>query len=318
MLPRQCWKSDCRKMVQYKVMMFTGSVFSCEEHSNHGAMRIYLYFLMKFLLRQWLSLKDLWGWAREIAVILWCNLKQFVSSEDRWYRKKAKEQGGNKSSAPSLIKQKALSAKDWLFDIPTVGAIIAGVILFNILWLFHLSSEIAYSEARMKVMDARLQSIQRTLDKQEFDKQTESLEKAKAEREKTSVSRGIVRGNTQTFIITAFSTDPRECSRSVYDPNYARTASGYVLSQKDAYKYVAVDNRLIKFGTRMIIHAPGGDIHAIAADTGGAIQGNRIDLFVGYVSREEDELRRKTGQEPKAVLDAMKWGRRTLKVTVID
>jgi 3D (Asp-Asp-Asp) domain-containing protein len=59
---------------------------------------------------------------------------------------------------------------------------------------------------------------------------------------------------------------------------------------------VAVDPNVIPMGTRLYVEGYGD---AIAADQGGAIRGNRIDLF--FDSRSE----------------AMKWGMKTVKVTIL-
>ncbi|PKM78497.1 MAG: hypothetical protein CVU90_01805 [Firmicutes bacterium HGW-Firmicutes-15] len=59
---------------------------------------------------------------------------------------------------------------------------------------------------------------------------------------------------------------------------------------------VAVDPKVIPMGTRLYVEGYGD---AIAADQGGAIKGNRIDLY--FDSRQE----------------AMNWGMRTVKVTIL-
>ena len=51
---------------------------------------------------------------------------------------------------------------------------------------------------------------------------------------------------------------------------------------KAVYGCVAVDPRVIPLGTKLYIETPDGSFvygHSIAADTGGAIKGNRVDLF---------------------------------------
>jgi len=56
------------------------------------------------------------------------------------------------------------------------------------------------------------------------------------------------------------------------------TASG----MRAVYGCVAVDPRVIPLGTKLYIETPDGSFvygHSIAADTGGAIKGNRVDLF---------------------------------------
>lgn len=60
---------------------------------------------------------------------------------------------------------------------------------------------------------------------------------------------------------------------------------------------IAVDPRVIPLGTRVYVDGYGV---AIAADTGGAIKGNRIDVC--YPTRRE----------------AFAWGRRTVRITLLD
>jgi 3D (Asp-Asp-Asp) domain-containing protein len=60
---------------------------------------------------------------------------------------------------------------------------------------------------------------------------------------------------------------------------------------------VAVDPRVIPLGTRLYVPGYG---EARAEDTGGAIQGYRIDLF--FPTREE----------------ALAWGRRTVEVEILE
>ncbi len=59
--------------------------------------------------------------------------------------------------------------------------------------------------------------------------------------------------------------------RSPGDPNYGRTATGAYAT----HGVVAVDPRVIPLGTRMYIPGYG---YAVAADTGGGVHGNHIDL----------------------------------------
>jgi 3D (Asp-Asp-Asp) domain-containing protein len=90
-----------------------------------------------------------------------------------------------------------------------------------------------------------------------------------------------------TMSATGYSSDPSENGGS------SRTATGL----KIGHGVVAVDPNYIPLGTRLYIEGYG---YAVAADTGGAIKGNRIDL--GHNSRGE----------------ANRVGRRKVKVHILD
>lgn len=69
------------------------------------------------------------------------------------------------------------------------------------------------------------------------------------------------------------------------------------------YGVVAVDPRVIPLGSRLYIESANGNWvygTAVAADTGGAVKGNRIDLYVGSYS------------------EAINFGRRSAKVYILE
>ena len=90
----------------------------------------------------------------------------------------------------------------------------------------------------------------------------------------------------RTMIATAYTAD----SASAYPSGY--TATG-ILAREGV---VAVDPHVIPLGTRLFV--PGYGI-AVAADTGGAIVGKRIDLCMDRYG------------------DAVQFGRRTVQVYVL-
>lgn len=75
------------------------------------------------------------------------------------------------------------------------------------------------------------------------------------------------------------------------------TANGTNLRANPNLKVIAVDPSVIPLGSRVWVEGYG---EAIAADTGGAIKGNKIDVFI-------------PSQE-----GAMNWGRRTVTVKILD
>lgn len=87
--------------------------------------------------------------------------------------------------------------------------------------------------------------------------------------------------------------DASSCGKAAGSAGYARTATG-AIAQKGV---VAVDPSVIPLGTRLYIDGYG---YAIAADTGGAIKGNKIDLC--FNTRSE----------------ALSFGRRNVTVYVLN
>ncbi len=102
-----------------------------------------------------------------------------------------------------------------------------------------------------------------------------------------NVSRGERRGPAGRVLVM---------SATAYAPNYgcgSKCANG-MRAQRGV---VAVDPRVIPLGTRVYVEGYG---EAIAADTGGAIKGNRIDLCYNTPG------------------ECFQFGRRTVKVTILD
>jgi 3D (Asp-Asp-Asp) domain-containing protein len=102
------------------------------------------------------------------------------------------------------------------------------------------------------------------------------------------------RVHTIQMEVTAYCACPKCCG-----PNaQGITASGKLINYNDG-KFVAADTSVLPFGTKLII--PGyGDGPVEVIDRGGAIKGNKLDVF--YTSHEE----------------ALRWGRQKITVTVVD
>ncbi|WP_430786013.1 LysM peptidoglycan-binding domain-containing protein [Virgibacillus flavescens] len=75
------------------------------------------------------------------------------------------------------------------------------------------------------------------------------------------------------------------------------TATGVNLKANPNAKVIAVDPNVIPLGTKVYVEGYG---YAVAADTGGAIKGNKIDLHVPTKNQ------------------AYSWGRRTVKITIVN
>ena len=98
---------------------------------------------------------------------------------------------------------------------------------------------------------------------------------------------------------TAYDLSYQSCGKNPGDRGYGITASG----ARAKYGTVAVDPRVIPLGTRMYIESADGSFvygYCVAADTGGAINGNRVDLF--FPSYNE----------------CMQFGKRSVKVYILD
>lgn len=100
----------------------------------------------------------------------------------------------------------------------------------------------------------------------------------------TSVSRGNLRLDFR---------EARYMQASAYTYTGNRTATG----KHPEVGMVAVDPSVIPLGTKMYIEGYG---YAVAADTGGAIRGNTLDIFME--TREQ----------------CLSWGRRTVKVYILN
>ncbi len=98
---------------------------------------------------------------------------------------------------------------------------------------------------------------------------------------------------------TAYDLSFQSCGKWPGDPAYGITASG----TRAKYGTVAVDPRVIPLGTRMYIESADGSFvygYCVAEDTGGAIKGNKVDLFFNSYS------------------ECMQFGRRNVNVYILD
>lgn len=81
----------------------------------------------------------------------------------------------------------------------------------------------------------------------------------------------------QDFVATAYTSAEDECGKPFNHPAYGVTASGEMV--RDGF--IAVDTRVIPMHSVVLVQGAGRfDGIYIAKDTGGAIEGNRIDIYV--------------------------------------
>lgn len=93
---------------------------------------------------------------------------------------------------------------------------------------------------------------------------------------------------TLTVSATAYTANCKRCS--------GITALGLNLKKNPKLKVISVDPKVIKLGTKVYVEGYG---YAIAGDTGGAIKGKKIDIFVPSHKK------------------AIQWGRKTVKVKIL-
>ena len=149
----------------------------------------------------------------------------------------------------------------------------------------------AYIEAKKTTKESPKDRDKRLAKERKIQAQklAEKRKKEKEERAKELAQSAPQNVSGRTIIMrsTAYTSDPAE------NGGYSTTAMGTAIR----YGVAAVDPNVIPLGTRLYIEGYG---YARAEDTGGAIKGNKIDLVFGSKSQSNS------------------WGRRTVKVTILN
>jgi uncharacterized protein YabE (DUF348 family) len=102
-------------------------------------------------------------------------------------------------------------------------------------------------------------------------------------------SRGTENGKEIYVTSTAYTASCNGCSGT--------TATGVNLHSNPGAKVIAVDPNVIPLGSKVYVEGYG---YAVASDTGGAIKGSKIDVF--FPSKT----------------DAYRWGRKTVKIKILN
>ncbi|MDR7242155.1 3D domain-containing protein [Priestia megaterium] len=121
------------------------------------------------------------------------------------------------------------------------------------------------------------------------EQQQAQAEQAQKEQQQPAESSQQASGKSMTVEATAYTANCAGCSGT--------TATGVDLKANPNQKVIAVDPSVIPLGSKVYVEGYG---EAVAADTGGAIKGNRIDVFVPSEG------------------DAQQFGRKSVKVTVMN
>ncbi|GHH97405.1 3D domain-containing protein [Neobacillus kokaensis] len=143
----------------------------------------------------------------------------------------------------------------------------------------HLKSDIIYPKQKLVVAGSK---------KAVSKKKTTVKKTAAVKRTTTSKSKAPKVVKTLTVTATAYTANCKRCS--------GITATGLNLKKNPKLKVISVDPKVIKLGTKVYVEGYG---YAVAGDTGGAMRGNKIDVFIPSKAK------------------ALQWGRKTVKVKIL-
>ncbi|MHC8968657.1 3D domain-containing protein [Priestia aryabhattai] len=125
--------------------------------------------------------------------------------------------------------------------------------------------------------------------KEQQQAQAEQAQAKQAQQQQPAESSQQASGKSMTVEATAYTANCAGCSGT--------TATGVDLKANPNQKVIAVDPSVIPLGSKVYVEGYG---EAVATDTGGAIKGNRIDVFVPSEG------------------DAQQFGRKSVKITVMN
>ena len=182
-----------------------------------------------------------------------------------------------------------------------IAAVFCGAVWAVVSWsvesavqmhLATINAQAAANAAKLKAIETAQEEIQI---EQEVIKKGIRLIEHRTRSMDPAVSRSSAdRG--RRMLTTAYTCGPESTGKRPGDRGYCITASGYKLTNADAWKVVAADPAYYKFGQQL--HIDGVGIVTVR-DTGGDIKGpNRLDLFVGKTD----------------VRAALNWGKRMKEV----
>ncbi|MGF0195552.1 LysM peptidoglycan-binding domain-containing protein [Priestia aryabhattai] len=133
------------------------------------------------------------------------------------------------------------------------------------------------------------QKEQQQAQAEQAQKEQQQAQAEQAQKQQPAESSQQASGKSMTVEATAYTANCAGCSGT--------TATGVDLKANPNQKVIAVDPSVIPLGSKVYVEGYG---EAVAADTGGAIKGNRIDVFVPSEG------------------DAQQFGRKSVKITVMN
>jgi len=151
------------------------------------------------------------------------------------------------------------------------------------------AEQVAQKDASEKVEKTAAKPSGETKSKAATSQANKSTSKKNSTNSSNSAGKDLNVGKTFKVEATAYTPNCNGCS--------GYTATGINVKGKNHQSIIAVDPKVIPLGSRVWVEGYG---EAIAADTGGAIKGNRIDVL--YKSKNQ----------------ALQWGRRTVTVKVLN
>ncbi|PFR96595.1 3D domain-containing protein [Priestia megaterium] len=148
-------------------------------------------------------------------------------------------------------------------------------------------------QAQKEQQQAQAEQAQKEQQQAQAEQAQEEQQQAQAEQaqkqQQPAESSQQASGKSMTVEATAYTANCAGCSGT--------TATGVDLKANPNQKVIAVDPSVIPLGSKVYVEGYG---EAVAADTGGAIKGNRIDVFVPSEG------------------DAQQFGRKSVKITVMN
>lgn len=151
----------------------------------------------------------------------------------------------------------------------------------------QILKQMALAEQEKAGVEARMKDIQAKIKSEQDAAKARTASKTKSAPAEENQTNAAVSGTEMYVTATAYS--PGESGNI--------TASGYNIGKHPNMKLIAVDPRVIPLGKKVWVEGYG---IAIAGDTGGAIKGHIIDVLQPTRSK------------------AIQWGRKTVKIVVLD